>query len=219
MRRTLEAICTGTARPFNGAEASAIAKYPSKGVVQLLKDGFAPDEQVDRRFHGGPEKAVHLYPLDHHAVWRGELTDPAALALLDEPGCFGSNLAVSGITEDDVFIGDRFRIGSPKTGPVIEVNQPRQPCWKIDHRFDVKGMTARVVKTGRAGWYFRVIEEGECRAGDTFERIEEGHTDWSVARVFTALIQGKASRAELEMLADLPSLSPQIRARAIQQLG
>ncbi|MEL6488154.1 MAG: MOSC domain-containing protein, partial [Pseudomonadota bacterium] len=175
MKRTIAAICTGTARPFNGAETSAIAKRPREGMVQLLKEGFAPDEQADRRVHGGPEKAVHLYPLDHHEVWREELKDKPALALLDEPGAFGSNLSVSDMDEHSVFIGDRFRLGSPETGAVIEVNQPRQPCWKVDHRFNTKGMTARIVETGRSGWYFRVLEEGEVQAGDTLERIEDGH--------------------------------------------
>ncbi|MEO0591054.1 MAG: MOSC domain-containing protein [Pseudomonadota bacterium] len=219
MKRTITAICTGTARPFNGAETSAIAKRPREGVVQLFKEGFAPDEQADRRVHGGPEKAVHLYPLDHHDVWREELEDKTALALLGEPGAFGSNLSVSDMDEHSVFIGDRFRLGSPKAGAVIEVNQPRQPCWKVDHRFGAKGMTARIVETGRSGWYFRVLEEGEAQAGDTLERIEDGHQDWSVARVFSALIQGKASRAELEELAALPRLSPQIQARAIKRLS
>lgn len=218
MKLAIKAICTGTARPFNGAETSAIVKAPRKGVVQLLEDGFAPDEQADTRVHGGPEKAVHLYPLDHHDVWRRELEDAAALALLDQPGAFGSNLAVSGITETDVFIGDRFRLGPPDTGAVIEVNQPRQPCWKVDHRFGVKGMTARIVATGRSGWYFRVLEPGDVQAGDTLERIESGDTRWSIARVFTALIQGKATRRELEDLAHLPRLSAQIQARATQRL-
>jgi MOSC domain-containing protein YiiM len=215
MKLTVQAICTGTARPFNGAETSAIAKRPREGLVQLLEEGFAPDEQADRRVHGGPEKAVHLYPLDHHAMWREELSDEAALALLDEPGCFGSNLAVSDLNEADVFLGDRFRLGSA----VIEVNQPRQPCWKIDHRFGVKGMTARIVQTGRSGWYFRVLETGVVQAGDTLERIEEGHRDWSVLRVFTALITGKGSEAELKELATLAELSPQMQAKAIRKLG
>jgi len=215
VKRTIQAICTGTARPFNGAETSAIVKRPREGAVQLLEEGFAPDEQADRRVHGGPEKAVHLYPLDHHTVWREELADEAALRFLDEPGAFGSNLSISDLTEHDVFIGDRFRVGSA----VIELNQPRQPCWKVDHRFGVKGMTARIVETGRSGWYFRVLETGDVAAGDTLERIEVGDRNWSAARVFTALIQGKASRDELEQLAALPRLSPQIQAKAIKRLN
>jgi MOSC domain-containing protein YiiM len=212
MKHIVEAVCTGTARPFNGAELSAIAKRPREGSVQVLAEGLAPDEQADRRVHGGPEMALHLYPLDHHAFWRGEIGDHPAL---DEPGGFGSNLAVTGLTEDMVHIGDRFRLGSA----LIEVSQPRQPCWKIEHRFGHKGMVAAIIKSGRSGWYFRVIEIGDVTAGDSLERIAIGAADWSVARVFTALVAGKASAQECAELAELAPLSPKLRARAAAKLG
>jgi len=215
MKRTVNAICTGTARPFNGAETSAIAKRPRDGILQILEEGFAPDEQADRRVHGGPDKAVHLYPLDHHVFWRDELSNPSALALLDEPGAFGSNLAVSELSEDEVHIGDRFRLGTA----LLEINQPRQPCWKVDHRFEVKGMTAKIVKTGRCGWYFRVLEIGDCQAGDMLERVEIGHRDWSVSRTFAALIAGKATRDDFAELAELGRLASGMRERASKKLS
>ncbi len=204
---TIQAVCTGTARPFHGAETSAIAKRHREGVVQVLAEGLAPDEQADRSVHGGPEMALHLYPLDHHDWWRGEIGDHPALA---EPGGFGSNIAVTGLTEDMVHIGDRFRFGTA----LIEVSQPRQPCWKIEHRFGHKGMVAQIVKTGRCGWYFRVIEAGEVAAGDSLERVAVGATEWSVARVFRALVAGKATAEELAELADLDTLTPRLRAKA-----
>ncbi|NCQ22359.1 MAG: MOSC domain-containing protein [Sphingomonadales bacterium] len=207
MKHIVEAICTGTARPFNGAELSAISKRPREGAVQVLPDGLAPDEQADRSVHGGAEMALHLYPLDHHAWWRGQIGNHAAL---DEPGGFGSNLAVAGLTEDMVHIGDRFRLGTS----LIEVSQPRQPCWKIDHRFGHKGMVARIVSTGRCGWYFRVIESGDVTAGDSLERVAIGAAEWSVARVFQALVAGKATLEELAALANLAPLSPELRAKA-----
>lgn len=101
----------------------------------MLTEGLAADEPADRRVHGGPEMALHLYPLDHHDWWRSAIGDHPAL---DEPGSFDSNLAVSGLTEDRVHIGDRFRLGTA----LIEVSQPRQPCWKIEHRFGHRGMVA-----------------------------------------------------------------------------
>lgn len=210
MKHTLEAICTGTARPFNGAEASAIAKYPREGTVQFLEDGLAPDEQADRRVHGGPDMAVHLYPLDHHDYWREEL---GALDILDSPGAFGSNLAVRGMTENDVHIGDTFRVGSSATGTLLQISQPRKPCWKIEHRFGQKGMVAKIVKSARSGWYFRVLELGEAQAGDAIERVELGDTDWSVARAFNTLMTGKVDRDELAKAAELPSLSADIRSK------
>lgn len=204
---TIEAVCTGTARPFHGAETSAIMKRPQEGPVQIHAEGLAPDEQADRRVHGGPEMALHLYPLDHHAWWRGEIGDHPVLA---EPGGFGSNLAVAGITEEMVHIGDRFRCGTA----VIEISQPRQPCWKIEHRFGHKGMVARIVSGGRCGWYFRVLEPGEVAAGDSLERIATGSGEWSVARVFRALVAGKASKEEFAALADLAPLTPHLREKA-----
>jgi MOSC domain-containing protein YiiM len=212
MMHIIEAVCTGTARPFNGAELSAITKRPREGSVQVLPEGLAPDEQADRRVHGGPEMALHLYPLEHHAFWRGEIGDHPAL---DEPGGFGSNLAVSGLTEDMVHIGDRFRLGSA----LIEVSQPRQPCWKIEHRFGHKGMVARIIESGRSGWYFRVIETGEVAAGDSLERVAIGARDWSITRAFRALVAGEATRDELAELADLPQLSPKLREKAALRRG
>lgn len=212
MKLTVEAICTGTARPFNGTETSAIAKRPREGVVQLLEDGFAPDEQADRRVHGGPEMAVHLYPIDHHDWWQGELDDAS---LLEQLGAFGSNLAVRGVDETQVHIGDRFRLGTA----LIEISQPRQPCWKIEHRFGAKGMVAKIIKTGRAGWYFRVLEIGDCEAGDVLERVEIGHEDWTVARAFKALVAGKATKVELAELTRLERLTPRLRQKAAAKLA
>lgn len=212
MKHIIEAVCTGTARPFHGAELSAFAKRPREGRVQIHAEGLAPDEQADRTVHGGPEQALHLYPLDHHAFWRGEIGDHPAL---DEPGGFGSNLAVTGLTEEMVHIGDRFACGTA----LIEVSRPRAPCWKIEHRFGHKGMVAAVIRTGRCGWYFRVIETGEVAAGDSLERVAMGAADWSVARVFRALTAGKATPEELAQLAELPALSPYLRAKAAAKRG
>ncbi len=210
-RWTIEAVCAGTARPFNGAELSAIQKRPQEGPVQIHAEGLAPDEQADRRVHGGPEMALHLYPLDHHTWWRGEIGDHP---LLDAPGGFGSNLALRGLTEDQVHIGDRFACGTA----LIEISQPRQPCWKIEHRFGHKGMVAAIVRSGRCGWYFRVIEAGEVAAGESLERVSIGAADWSVARVFRALVAGKATPEERAALADLAPLTPNLRAKAAASL-
>jgi MOSC domain-containing protein YiiM len=211
-RWTIEAVCAGTARPFNGAEPSAIQKRPQEGPVQIHAEGLAPDEQADRRVHGGPEMALHLYPQGHHAWWRGQIGDHP---LLGEPGAFGSNLAVAGLSEEEVHIGDRFVCGTA----LIEISQPRQPCWKIEHRFGAKGMVARIIESGRCGWYFRVIETGEVAAGDMLERVALGEGSWSIARVFRALVGGKASAADYAELAALPALSPDLREKAAAKRG
>jgi len=211
-RWTIEAVCAGTARPFHGAELSAIQKRAQEGPVQILGHGLAPDEQADRRVHGGPEMALHLYPLDHHDWWRGQIGDHPLLA---EPGSFGANLAVTGLSEEDVHIGDRFRCGTA----LIEVSQPRQPCWKIEHRFGHKGMVAKIIETGRCGWYFRVIETGDVAAGDVLERVARGEGGWSVARVFRALVAGKGTTQDYAELAALAPLAPRLRERAAANRG
>lgn len=215
-RWTIEAVCTGTARPFNGVELSAIAKYPREERVQVLTHGLAPDEQADKRHHGGPDMAVHLYPLDHHAFWEQKI---GAHELLAQPGAFGSNLAVRGLTESEVHIGDRFRLGPKTTGALVEISQPRKPCWKIEHRFGHKGMVAAIVTTARCGWYFRVLEPGEVGPGDMLERIALGEPRWSVTRAFLALHAGKASREDLAELSKLAPLSKEMREKAAAKLA
>ncbi len=207
LSRTIAAVCTGIAQPVKGAEPSAIAKSPRTGSVAVLRLGLAGDEQANKRYHGGPDMAVHLYPLDHHDWWRAVI---GAHELLADPGAFGSNLAVREITDDMVHIGDRFTLGSA----VVEISQPRKPCSKIERRFARKGMVAQIVASARCGWYFRVIQEGAVAAGDRLERIALGDTAWSVARAFAVLHGRKASRAELAELAALPALSAELRAHA-----
>ena len=212
MNWTLEAICTGKAVPFNGVEKSAFAKHPTEGLLTINRDGFEVDEQADRKVHGGPEMAVHLYPLDHHDFWHGALMGHE---LLDQPGAFGSNLAVREIDETRVCIGDRFRLGTA----LLEISQPRQPCWKIEHRFQRKGMVAMILETGKCGWYFRVLEEGAAQAGDALERIESGHEGWSVERTFITLFSPDSAKDDLAQLAALDRLSPGHRARATKRAG
>ena len=102
---------------------------------------------------------MHLYPLAHHAFWRASIGE---LPLLGDPGAFGGNIAVEHFDETQVRMGERFRLGTP----LLEVSQPRMPCATIEHRFERKGMVAAILESGRCGWYFRVIEEGEAAAED-----------------------------------------------------
>ncbi len=210
----VEALLGGKPRPFRGEHASAIAKAPLTGLVTIHREGLTGDAQADRSVHGGPEKAVHCYPLDHHAAWREVLGEHP---LLDDPGAFGSNLAIRGLSESAVHIGDRFRLGTA----LLEIGQPRQPCWKIEHHFDHKGMVAHIVTRGLCGFYLRVLEEGEAQAGDMLERTRIGNPDWSVARVF-ALVFGagsKPSRGEIATLLELDGLSQQMRSGILRRFG
>jgi MOSC domain-containing protein YiiM len=115
-----------------------------------------------------PEQALHHYPFDHYAAWRGEWQAGAfGLARLDACGAFGENISTMGMTEANVCVGDVYRIG----GAIVQVSQPRQPCWKLNLRFGRAGMSRAVQDTRRTGWYHRLLEAGEIGAGDTVERL------------------------------------------------
>lgn len=212
MKLRIDAICAGKPAPFRGHDTSAIAKSPITGNAYITYEGILGDEQADRVHHGGPEMAVHLYPRDHHDFWRAQI---GPHPLLDAMGAFGSNLCVSGIAEEDVFIGDVFAIG----GAIVEISQPRKPCWKIDHRFGHQGMAAAIVDSAKSGWYFRVLQEGEACAGDHLRRIESGRTKWNVAYIFKALLQSDfaITASELADMAECALLSPVWQGYALRK--
>ncbi|MBA4164011.1 MAG: MOSC domain-containing protein [Erythrobacter sp.] len=205
----VEALLAGVPLPFRGEELSAFAKVPLAGPVRVTREGLVGDHQADRKHHGGPHMAVHIYPLDHHPFWQREL---GGHELLAQPGAFGSNLAIRNLDETMVRIGDRFRLGSA----LVEVSQPRMPCWKIEHRFGQKGMVATIIETARCGWYFRVIEEGVAKAGDMLELDEGDRTPWTLAEVFTAIANPRAQTSAPRLLAmgDCELLAPQWREKA-----
>ena len=206
MNWTVDALCAGTAAPFRGRNKSAFAKQPVTGPVMITAMGLSGDQQADRKRHGGPDMALHHYPRDHHAYWATEL---GGHPLLEEPGAFASNLSTIGLTEGEVRLGDRFRLGTA----LIEACQPRQPCWKIEHRFDRKGMVKRILATRRCGWFYRVIEEGEARAGDILVREGPRGSYWTMAEVFEAVWGSSeaANRALLEEMAATQLMARQLR--------
>lgn len=218
MKTEILAVLCGQVRPFRGDdEPSAIGKLPVEHAVAVGPMGLAGDEQADRTVHGGIDKAVHHYPADHYAWWRAHLGD---VPLLDAPGAFGENISTTGLDETNVFLGDRFRLGTA----LVEVSQARQPCWKLDHRFGTKGVMAQVVKTRRTGWYYRVLEPGQVRAGDSLELMERPYPDWPLASLFGLLIGGDAKDrpADLRALRDVPVLAETWkvrRAKLAEQYG
>lgn len=208
METEILAILTGKARLFRGDEMSAIAKRPVAEAVAVGAMGLAGDEQADRTVHGGVDKAIHHYPADHYDWWRGQLGDAP---LLDAPGAFGENVSTLGLDEQTVCLGDRFRLGTA----LIEVSQARQPCWKLDHRFGVKGMMAKVVTSRRTGWYYRVLEPGMAQAGDALGLVDRPYPDWPLASLFALLVGGeaKARPADLTALRDIPVLAESWKIR------
>jgi MOSC domain-containing protein YiiM len=211
VRVSVVALLSGKAVPLARGQMSAIAKSKCSGPVKIRFAGIAGDEQADPVFHGGPDKALHHYPAEHYDYWRQKAADHP---LLDTPGAFGENVSTRGLTEGDVCLGDRFRLGTA----LIEVSQARQPCWKQGHRMEWATLPAMMVRERRSGWYYRVLEEGTAATGDDLQLIERPLPDWTVSRVFGLIIGGdhKQDRAGLLTLAQMPALFEGWRARALE---
>lgn len=208
----LVTLLTGLAAPLPGCDTlSGIGKTPVTRPLTLGPEGFEGDEQADRRVHGGIEKAVHHYPLDHYSDWREELGD---LPALTAPGGFGENISTAGLTEAEVAVGDTFRLG----GALIQVSQGRQPCWKLNHRFGVRDMARRVQQTGRTGWYYRVLQIGTVAPGDRLELIDRLAPDWTLRRLWHALYADRMNLVELEGIAALDVLAEGWRKYAVRRL-
>ena len=159
----------------NGEPVSTgIFKEPVAARVRLRTLNLDGDRQADLSVHGGPEKAVYLYPSEHYKFWKRELPE------MDLPwGMFGENFTSEGITEAETNIGDRFRIGSAE----VMVTQPRMPCYKLGIRFGRADIIKRFLISERTGFYFSVLKEGEVGAGDEFELLEKNASGVSVVDV------------------------------------
>lgn len=182
------AVLTGSIQPL-GRTVSGIDKRPVDGPRFLGVLGFEGDRQADLRVHGGEDKAVLGYAWAHYPKWRKALPEQP---LLESPGAFGENLSIHGMDERDVCIGDRWRVGSA----LLEVTQGRQPCFKLNLRFGIPDMAARVQDSTWAGWYLRVIEPGVVTAGDSLELAGRPHPSHSVADLL-ALIRDRVTSTDI----------------------
>ena len=197
--------------------ATGIFKSALHNAVLVGRNGLAGDVQADRRVHGGPEKAVHQYPIGNYALLAEDFPEVRNLLV---PGALGENLSVAGWDEANVCIGDIFRLGEA----IIQVSQPRTPCWKIDSRFGVEGMTRFIDQSGLAGWYYRVIEEGMVAPESEFTLIERGTHEVSVYRLLATWREHRPAAEVLESIAFIPALSAnwvkklRDRAQCLKQL-
>jgi MOSC domain-containing protein YiiM len=205
-------VRTGTVKPLgNGEVLSAIDKLPRQGPVWLGPTGFEGDQQADTENHGGPDKAVLHYAAEHYDKWAVEFPD---LSETLQPGGFGENLVSRGIDETGVCIGDRVRIGDV----LVQVSQPRGPCYKLGIRFDEPTMARRAEETGRTGWYYRVLEPGAITAGDLCEIVDRPHPEWPIRRVQHFLYDKPVDPDALATLSNLTALAPSLRATFARRL-
>jgi len=149
---------------WNGVTVkTAIFKEPVAGAVTIRELNLAGDQQADLKVHGGPEKAVYAYPAEHYEYWRTQLSDVSF-----SWGAFGENLTTDGLSEDALCIGDLLRVGSA----LLQITQPRMPCYKLGLRFNRDDMIKRFLASGRSGFYFSVIEQGDVAAGSKVEILD-----------------------------------------------
>jgi MOSC domain-containing protein YiiM len=204
----------GWALPFGpNGEPSAIDKHPAARPLRLTVDGFENDEQGDRRHHGGPDKAIHHYPGEHYATWRLDLPDLQAERF--RSGAFGENLGTIGPTEENVCVGDIFRLDDA----LIQVSQARQPCWKLNLRFGCPDMSRRVQDSARTGWYYRVLETSEVAPGAALRLLERPHPEWPLTRLLHYLYEDPLNSGALAAIAALADLSASWRELARQRLA
>lgn len=179
---------------------SGIFKQKLTVPVWLGREGLAGDEQADRRVHGGPEKALHQYPVAHYARLAAAFPEQSAQLL---PGSIGENLSVPGWDESEVCLGDIFRLGQA----TIQVSQPRSPCWKIDDRYGVEGMTRFIDANCLTGWYYRVLEEGLVAPDAAFTLFERTAPEMTLQHLLGLCQAHRPAPADLLAVAGIPSLA------------
>jgi len=204
-------IFVGKPKFFRGQVRSSIARAPVSSSINLFYNGLDGDEVADNKNHGGPDKALHLYPFEHYQYWQDKIGDHP---LLEQAGAFGENISALGLTEDKVKIGDQFQIGEA----IIELSHGRQPCWKIEHHFNEKNMVKDIFSTSHCGLYFRVINEGKIDTGDMIEQIYTSCHDWSVKKTFQTIFSGQYKdqniQYDLQNLIELDTLAGVWKSKA-----
>ena len=154
---------------------TAIDKRPVTGPVAVGELGLAGDKQCDRRFHGGPDKALYAYAVEDADWWSTELDRDIP------PGQFGENLTTRGLDITGALIGERWQIGGPKTGILVEVRSPRDPCGNLSARMGIPKFHRRFVATGRVGAYLKVLSTGSVRAGNRIVVVHRPAQGLSIA--------------------------------------
>ena len=176
---------------------TSIWKVPVNGSVQVSTLNVEGDRQADLTVHGGADKAVYLYPGEHYPYWRHQL--PGS----ELPwGAFGENFTTEGLSEADVNIGDRFRIGSAE----FLVTQPRMPCFKLGIRFGRPDILKHFLQSGRTGFYLSVVREGEVAAGDSIHLVARDGNAVTVADIVNLYTADSENQELLHRATELSAL-------------
>lgn len=210
---SLVSVQVGKVAPLGPAGvSSAFVKRPVAGPVQVRSLGLVGDAQADLRVHGGEEKAVYAYAHAHYAHWLADFPEHAAEFT---PGAFGENLTIDGLDEADMCAGDVHEIG----GALLQACQPREPCFKFALRFNDERMPSAMMRTMRAGWYYRVLAEGDIRAADAVRLADRPHPNLPFQRLLAFAYKRPVSREELEAIAAAAGVATRLRDAARARLS
>jgi MOSC domain-containing protein YiiM len=188
---------------------SGINKAPIEGSIYLSKTNLEGDQQADLKNHGGVDKAICVYSFVHYPYWEGQLN----CKLL--PGAFGENLTVQDMQESDVYIGDIFQFGEA----LVQISQPRQPCYKLAKKHKIKDLAAQVAQTGFTGFYFRVIQTGKVSSKLGLKRIESHPARLSIQYANHIMYDAKNNKTGLEALLGIDALSDSWRHTLTKRLN
>ncbi|UOG76278.1 MOSC domain-containing protein [Hymenobacter tibetensis] len=189
---------------LNRPWTSAIFKQVVTTPIWLDTLNLAGDEQADLRNHGGPDQALCAYPAAHYAYWVERLGLPLTA------GSFGENLTIGGgFTEEDLCIGDVFAFGEA----VVQISQPRSPCWKIARRWQLPLFSQWLQETGFTGWYLRVVQPGLVDSTNPLQLVERPHPEWTIARANSAKYDQRHDRELVAQLAACPALGEHWRSK------
>ncbi|WDQ15889.1 MOSC domain-containing protein [Rhodopirellula sp. P2] len=177
---------------------SGFIKEPVAEPIWLGTTNLQGDGQADQAHHGGTHKAVCAYPASHYDHWRRQLHLPEL-----RWGDFGENFTIAQVNEHDVCIGDTWMAGDA----MVQISQPRQPCWKLAKRWNIKDLALQVQQTGRTGWYFRVLQEGFVHPGMELKLSHREHPHWTIAEANRIMHHDKKDHEAAAALAAIPSLS------------
>lgn len=241
----IERLMTGTPRELVDGEMSAVWKLAAKGPVRLGELGLDGDGHAYSG-HGGPEKALLHYAGEHYSMWTQRFPAAARAAGLavgaapaePEDGApdvppdrrqgavelqalpatplFGENVLTFGMTEESVCLGDRYLIGGTV---IVEVTQPRQPCWKLGYTAGTPEVPRLMQETAATGWYYRVLTPGAVAVGDPIRLEARPLPDWPLSRIILGFYGTPDDRRLLEQLAELPQLSTEWRTLVEKRLS
>ncbi|ALG69191.1 MOSC domain-containing protein [Beggiatoa leptomitoformis] len=204
---TLTQLFIGTLRPLPPeGQLTGIYKHAVTDSISVTPLGLTGDHQADKRVHGGTEKAIHHYAAENYALLAQQYPNCSDQFIA---GSLGENFSSDGLHENNVCIGDIFQVGQA----ILQVSQPRSPCWKINHKFGLEQISMFIQQQNITGWYYRVLQTGYIQAGDKLLLVERPNADLTLAHFWNCVLEHRPAIAIIESISLAIGLAPQWQQR------